>query len=78
MSTAEILAELPRLSPDDLAKVRATLDALTTARPSSPARLAEHPAIGLWRDRTDLPLESVAASERLRNRLMGRTDSPTP
>lgn len=29
MSTAEILAELPRLTPDELAKVQAKLDELT-------------------------------------------------
>ena len=76
MSTAEILAELPRLSPDDLAKVRASIDALTVG-PSPMVSLAHHPAIGLWKDRTDLPLDPVEASRRLRDDLMGRTNPPT-
>jgi hypothetical protein len=39
-----------------------------------PANLADHPAIGIWKDRTDLPADSVEASRVLRQRLMRRSD----
>jgi len=32
-----------------------------------------HPAIGIWKDRTDLPDDPVAASVLLRQRLMRRS-----
>ena len=34
----------------------------------------DHPAIGIWRDRSDLPDDPVEASKVLRQRLMRRTD----
>lgn len=36
--------------------------------------LSEHPAIGIWRDREDLPDDPVSASKLLRQRLMRRGD----
>jgi hypothetical protein len=48
-----------------------------TPLPDSPAfnqNPANHPAIGLWKDRTDLPSDAVAASNLLRARLMHRSD----
>jgi hypothetical protein len=36
--------------------------------------LASHPAIGIWKDRTDLPEDAVEASKVLRQRLMQRSD----
>ena len=43
--------------------------------PAAPARsLADHPAIGMWKDRSDLPDDPVEASKILRQRLMRRAD----
>jgi len=42
--------------------------ALTT----SAQGLAGHPAVGIWKDRTDLPADTVEASKVLRQRLMER------
>lgn len=40
-----------------------------------PARgVSEHPAIGIWKDRADLPADPVEASKMLRQRLMRRAD----
>lgn len=36
--------------------------------------LADHPAIGMWKGRSDLPDDSVEASKVLRQRLMRRAD----
>lgn len=36
--------------------------------------LADHPAVGIWKDRTDLPADTVEASKLLRERLMRRAD----
>jgi len=36
--------------------------------------LTSHPAIGMWKDRDDLPDDSVEASRALRQRLMRRAD----
>jgi putative addiction module component (TIGR02574 family) len=41
MSTAEILAELPKLAPEDLAKVQAKLDELTGETWSDDAELTD-------------------------------------
>ncbi len=35
---------------------------------------AKHPAVGIWRDRNDLPEDSVEASKALRQKLMRRAD----
>jgi hypothetical protein len=35
---------------------------------------AAHPAIGIWKDRADLPADPVEASKVLRQRLMRRAD----
>ena len=41
----------------------------------SPTRgLADHPAVGMWKDRTDLPGDAVEASKVLRQKLMRRAD----
>jgi len=69
MSTEEIIAELPRLSAVELARVQAKLKELVDATPA-----AAHPALGMWKDRTDLPDDSVEASKMLRERMMRRTD----
>jgi hypothetical protein len=79
MSTAEIIAELPRLSSAELAQVQAKLKELV-----EPARdhtqtepVAVHPAIGIWKDRIDLPDGSIEASNLLRERMMRRSDTET-
>jgi hypothetical protein len=36
--------------------------------------LAAHAAIGIWKDRSDLPADSIEASKVLRQRLMRRAD----
>jgi hypothetical protein len=43
--------------------------------PSPPAPVAEHPALGIWEGRDDLPDDSVEASRVLRERLMRRADA---
>jgi hypothetical protein len=35
---------------------------------------ADHPAIGIWKDRKDLPADAVDASNVLRQKLMHRSD----
>lgn len=35
---------------------------------------ADHPALGLWKDRTDLPDDAAEASATLRARMMRRAD----
>lgn len=45
-----------------------------TEGPMLPESLANHPALGVWKDRTDLPDDSVKASKVLRERLMRRAD----
>jgi hypothetical protein len=40
--------------------------------PATPA--ATHPALGIWKDRTDLPQDPLEASKILRNRMMQRSD----
>jgi hypothetical protein len=46
-------------------------EAPTPAPSESPAA---HPALGVWKDRSDLPDDSVEASKVLRERLMRRAD----
>ena len=77
MSTAEIIAELPRLSPVELAKVQARLKELVESTPAGAqtSPIAAHPALGIWKDRTDLPDDSVEASKQLRERMMRRTET---
>ncbi|HEY8666737.1 MAG TPA: hypothetical protein VIL86_08740 [Tepidisphaeraceae bacterium] len=77
MSTAEIIAELPRLSSAELAKVQARLKELVESTPAGAQAqpIAGHPALGIWRDRTDLPEDSVEASNLLRERMTRRTDT---
>jgi len=76
MSTAEIIAELPRLSRAELAQVQAKVKELVDpARADAPANpAAAHPALGIWKDRTDLPADPVGASAVLRDRMMRRTE----
>ncbi len=54
--------------PSDGTIVEVTPLELSTDRP------ADHPAIGIWKDRTDLPADPVEASKLLRERLMRRAD----
>ncbi len=77
MSTEEIIAELPRLSAAELARVQAKLKELVDASPATPQTqpAAAHPALGIWKDRTDLPDDAVEASKILRERMMRRTDA---
>jgi hypothetical protein len=51
------------------------VDVIPTADATAPA-VATHPAVGMWKDRTDLPDDSVEASKVLRERLMQRGDEP--
>ena len=39
---------------------------------SQPSTFASHPALGMWKDRTDFPNDAVEASKVLRKRLMDR------
>jgi hypothetical protein len=77
MSTDEIIAELPRLSSGDLAKVQAKLKELVSSASLHTAvtPITGHPALGIWKDRADLPDDSVEASRLLRERMMRRTDT---
>jgi hypothetical protein len=77
MSTAEIIAELPRLSPVELAQVQAKVKELVDSHPvAAPMKpIAAHPALGIWKDRTDLPDDSALASKLLRERMMHRTNT---
>lgn len=75
MSAAEIIAELPRLSAAELAAVEAKLRELVKPAENVPSGIATHPALGIWKDRTDLPDDAVAASKVLREHLMGRPGS---
>jgi hypothetical protein len=79
MSTAEIIAELPRLSSTELSQVQAKLRELVEADRDSaqPGSVAVHPALGMWKDRADLPDNSVEASNQLRERMMRRNDAGT-
>jgi hypothetical protein len=76
MSTAEIIAQLPHLSAAELAQVQAKLKELVepTRAPPPVDAIAAHPALGIWKHRTDLPDDSLAASKLLRERMMRRTD----
>jgi hypothetical protein len=75
MSTAEIIAELPRLSASELAQVEAKLKELAkSSRTLQTSPIAAHPALGIWKDRADLPDDSIEASKQLRARMMRRTD----
>ena len=49
------------------------VEVIPVVDPALPAHgLATHPAVGIWKDRADLPDNSVAASEILRGKLMGQ------
>jgi hypothetical protein len=62
--------------PPDGTWVEVTPAADPAANPSAVTAgpIADHPAPGLWKDRTDLPDDAVEASEVLREGLMRRTD----
>ena len=75
MTTAAILAELSRLPPADLAQVQATLNDL--AEPNRSPSVIAHPALGIWKDRADLPDDPTDASTLLRRRMMHRDDAAT-
>jgi hypothetical protein len=77
MSAAEIIAELPRLNRAELAAVQAKVRELAAQPPSGVTPggpVAAHPALGIWKDRTDLPTDPVEASRALRDRMMRRAD----
>src|SRR5262245_25514634 len=75
MSTAEIIAELPRLTPEELAQVESKLKELVKPATTAPAgSVVTHPALGMWKNRTDLPTDPVEASRSLRERMMRRAD----
>ena len=44
------------------------------AAPPGGGTVVGHPALGLWRDRTDLPDDAAEASSVLRERMMRRAD----
>lgn len=75
MSSAEIIAELPRLSAAELAQVQAKLSELVPAHNNDlpSGEVSNHPAIGVWKSRADLPDDSAEASDVLRKHLMQRT-----
>jgi hypothetical protein len=77
MSTDEIIAELPRLSAEELAQVQAKLKELVgRVQPAGQANpIAGHPALGAWKGRTDLPDDPVEASKFLREQMMRPTDT---
>lgn len=76
MSVAEIIAELPRLNRAELVEVQTKVRELVGPGPADARErpVATHPALGIWKDRTDLPTDSVEASRTLRDRLKRRTD----
>jgi hypothetical protein len=80
MSAAEIIAELRRLSSTELAEVQAKLKELVEpARADAKVNpIATHPALGIWKNRIDLPQDPVEASKLLRERMMRPTDTATP
>jgi hypothetical protein len=49
-----------------------TLVEVTPVGASGAGGLAEHPAIGIWKDREDLPSDAVEASKALRQGMMRR------
>lgn len=57
-------------SPSDGTRVEVT----TLDDSSRASDFANHPAIGLWKDRDDLPEDPVEPSKVLRARLMRRAD----
>jgi len=77
MSTAEIIKELPRLTAQELAQVQAKVKELveSTSAQVQVNPVAAHPALGIWKNRTDLPDDSLEASIVLRERMMRRIDS---
>lgn len=77
MSSDEIIAELPRLSAVELARVQAKLKELVDATPATAQtnRPLPHPALGMWKDRTDLPDDPVEACKLLRERMTRRGDT---
>jgi hypothetical protein len=79
MSTAEIIAELPHLSSAELAQVQAKLSELVDLVPNGnqPSEAAVHAALRIWKDRLDLPDDSIDASHVLRERMMGQRHSET-
>jgi hypothetical protein len=48
------------------------IPAVDASAPTGP--VSAHPALGIWKDRTDLPEDSVEASRALRERMMRRVD----
>jgi hypothetical protein len=77
MSTAEIIAELRKLSPEELAQVQAKLKEIVGSAPltATAQPIANHPALGTWKNRTDLPDDAIEASRFLRERMMRLTDT---
>lgn len=63
--------------PCRLAQVQARVKELVEpTRADAPVNaVAAHPALGIWKDRNDLPADSVEASAVLRDRMMRRTSA---
>ena len=79
MSTAEIIKEIRQLNATELAQIQAEVRELVESRTSQAPASAQptpgHPALGIWKDRADLPEDSVEASKLLRQRMMKPADS---
>ncbi len=74
MSTAEIIAELPRLNADELLRVQDKLRELANApRETVPP---PHPALGIWKDRTDLPTDPADAADYVAKAMMQPKEPP--
>jgi hypothetical protein len=70
MSTVEILAQLPKLTPADREKIREELDSLDAAAPLSPEErrlVAER--VGAYRQNPDATLSWALAEEEIRKRI---------
>jgi hypothetical protein len=53
------------------------VDVVPTADAAAPfLPIAGHPALGIWKDRTDLPDDSIEASQLLRERLLRSSETP--
>lgn len=73
MSSAEIIAELARLTPTELSEVHAKVEELARGERSvAVSMIGRHPALGIWKNRSDLPEDSLEASQMLRSRMMQR------
>jgi len=79
MSAAEIIAELSHLSSAELFQVQAKLRELVeqAGDRAQPKPGIGDPALGIRKDRTDLPDDSVEVSHMLREGMMRRSEAGT-